>query len=159
MELSTQLLMYDAIELGVETEVIDRADQFLKLSHEDFVEYVRNGNMTSKDTTISHFIMENKTVTKKILADAGFNVRGGGEYHSIKEAMGNYLKYKDQPIVVKPKSTNYGIGISVFKKFPSKESYKEALEIAFKEDDRSEEHTSELQSRFDLVCRRLLEQK
>lgn len=135
MELSTQLLMYDAIELGVETEVIDRADQFLKLSHEDIVEYVRNGNMTSKDTTISHFIMENKTVTKKILADAGFNVPGGGEYHSIKEAMGNYLKYKDQPIVVKPKSTNYGIGISVFKKFPSKESYKEALEIAFKEDD------------------------
>src|SRR5699024_436347 len=95
----------------------------------------RNGNMTSKDTTISHFIMENKTVTKKILADAGFNVPGGGEYHSIKEAMGNYLKYKDQPIVVKPKSTNYVIGISVFKKFPSKESYKEALEIAFKEDD------------------------
>ena len=79
--------------------------------------------------------MENKTVTKKILADAGFNVPGGGEYHSIKEAMGNYLKYKDQPIVVKPKSTNYGIGISVFKKFPSKESYKETLEIAFKEDD------------------------
>lgn len=135
MELSTQLLMYDAIELGVETEIIDRVDQFLKLSHEDIVEYVRNGNMTSKDTTISHFIMENKTVTKKILADAGYQVPGGGEYHSIAEAMDNYMKYKDQAIVVKPKSTNYGIGISVFKKFPSEESYKEALEIAFKEDD------------------------
>jgi len=135
MELSTQLLMYDAIELGVETEIIDRVDQFLKLSHEDIVEYVRNGNMTSKDTTISHFIMENKTVTKKILADAGYQVPGGGEYDSIAEAMDNYMKYKDQAIVVKPKSTNYGIGISVFKKFPSEESYKEALEIAFKEDD------------------------
>src|SRR5699024_9046347 len=55
MELSTQLLMYDAIELGVEVEVFDRADHFLKLSHENIVEYVRNGNMTSKDTTISHF--------------------------------------------------------------------------------------------------------
>src|SRR5690625_1128906 len=49
--------------------------------------------------------------------------------------MDNYMKYKDQAIVVKPKSTNYGIGISVFKKFPSEESYQEALEIAFKEDD------------------------
>lgn len=134
MELSTQLLMYDAIELGVETEVIDRVDQFLKLSHEDTVEYVKNGNMTSKDTTISHFIMENKTVTKNILAEAGYEVPGGGEYHSVEEALNSYLKYKDQPIVVKPKSTNYGIGISVFKTFPSKESFKEALEIAFKED-------------------------
>ena len=134
MELSTQLLMYDAIELGVKTDVIDRVDQFLKLSHEDTVEYVKNGNMTSKDTTISHFIMENKTVTKKILADAGYAVPGGGEYQSEEEALDSYLKYKDQPIVVKPKSTNYGLGISVFKKFPSKESFKKALEIAFKED-------------------------
>src|SRR5207249_11916437 len=30
---------------------------------------------------------------------------------------------------------------------------------AFEVDDRSEEHTSELQSRFDLVCRLLLEKK
>src|SRR5699024_1646141 len=135
MELSTQLLMYDAIELGVEVEVFDRADHFLKLSHENIVEYVRNGNMTSKDTTISHFIMENKTVTKKILAEAGFNVPGGGEYHSIKEALNHYSNYQNQPIVVKPKSTNYGIGISVFKKYPDKTSYKEALDIAFQEDD------------------------
>lgn len=135
MELSTQLLMYDAIELGVEVEVVDRADHFLKLAHENVVEYVRNGNMTSKDTTISHFIMENKTVTKKILAEAGYHVPGGGEYHSIKEALKHYANYQNQPIVVKPKSTNYGIGISVFKKFPDKASYKEALEIAFQEDD------------------------
>src|SRR5699024_8402720 len=135
MELSTQLLMYDAIELGVEVEVFDRADHFLKLSHENIVEYVRNGNMTSKDTTISHFIMENKTVTKKILAEAGFNVPGGGEYHSIKEALEHYSHYQNQPIVVKPKSTNYGIGISVFKKYPDKTSYKEALDNAFQEDD------------------------
>src|SRR5699024_521991 len=99
------------------------------------VEYVRNGNMTSKDTTISHFIMENKKVTKKILAEAGYHVPGGGEYHTRKEALTHYAYYQKQPIVVKPKSTNYGIGISVFKKFPDKASYKEALEIAFQEDD------------------------
>src|SRR5699024_12498384 len=32
-------------------------------------------------------------------------------------------------------------------------------EVASKTNDRSEEHTSELQSRFDLVCRLLLEKK
>src|SRR5699024_3514668 len=65
----------------------------------------------------------------------GYHVPGGGEYHSIKEALKHYANYQNQPIVVKPKSTNYGIGISVFKKFPDKASYKEALEIAFQEDD------------------------
>lgn len=135
MELSTQLLIHDAIQLGVKTEIIDRADQFLRLTYEGQVEYVRNGNMTSKDTTISHFIMENKTVTKNILDEAGYSVPGGGEYHSLEKAIASYGKYKGQAIVVKPKSTNYGIGISVFKNSPDIESFKEALEIAFKEDD------------------------
>lgn len=135
MELSTQLLIHDALQLGVGTEIIDRADQFLRLTYEGQVEYVRNGNMTSKDTTISHFVMENKTVTKNILDEAGYSVPGGGEYHSIGEALASYSRYKGQAIVIKPKSTNYGIGISVFKNAPDKDNFKEALEIAFKEDD------------------------
>lgn len=90
--------------------------------------------MTSKDTTISHFIMENKTVTKDILDEQGYSVPQGGEYQTIEDALADYKKYNGQAIVIKPKSTNYGIGISVFKKFPSEESYKQALEIAFKED-------------------------
>lgn len=135
MEHSTQLLIADVLHEGIEVEILDRADHVLKLTHKDHVEYVRNGNMTSKDTTISHFIMENKTVTKKILAEHGYMVPQGGEYHSIEEALRSFGKYANQAIVVKPKSTNYGIGISVFKNPPSLESFEEALEIAFKEDD------------------------
>ncbi len=135
MELSTQLLIFDALQLGVEVEIIDRKDHFLRLTFDGHSEIVRNGNMTSKDTTLSHFIMENKTVTKKLLDEAGYEVPQGGEYHTIEEALGSYEKYRGQAIVVKPKSTNYGLGISVFKKFPDRSSYKEALEIAFKEDD------------------------
>ncbi len=134
MELSTQLLIFDALQLGVEMEVIDRKDHFIRLTYEGHAEIVRNGNMTSKDTTISHFIMENKTVTKKLLDEQGYVVPRGGEYRTIEEAIASYDKYRGQAIVVKPKSTNYGIGISVFKKFPDRASYKEALEIAFKED-------------------------
>lgn len=135
MELSTQLLLADALAKGIETDIIDRQDHFLKLAHKGHTEYVRNGNMTSKDTQISYFIMENKTVTKRILDEHGYVVPQGGEYHSVEEALAHFVKYKDQAIVVKPKSTNYGIGISVFKNPPSKESFKEALEIAFKEDE------------------------
>ena len=135
MEHSTQLLIADAMQHGIEIDVLDYKDQFLELSHEDHIEYVRNGNMTSHDTTISHFLMENKTVTKKILHEHGYTVPLGGEYHTVDSAVGDYTKYKNQAIVVKPKTTNYGIGISVFKNAPSKASYEEALEIAFKEDD------------------------
>src|SRR5699024_11307180 len=41
----------------------------------------------------------------------------------------------------------------------AKQAGEETKEAANKEADRSEEHTSELQSRFDLVCRLLLENK
>src|SRR5699024_8335072 len=39
------------------------------------------------------------------------------------------------------------------------EQYEISIEVDNKREDRSEEHTSELQSRFDLVCRLLLEKK
>ena len=65
MELSTQILMFDAIQQGIQVDVLDRQDQFLKLQLGNHVEYVKNGNMTSKDSYVSPLIMENKTVTKK----------------------------------------------------------------------------------------------
>ena len=61
MELSTQNLMFDAIQQGIQVEILDRQDQFLKLQLKDHVEFVKNGNMTSKDSYISTLIMENKT--------------------------------------------------------------------------------------------------
>lgn len=134
MEMSTQLLLFDALQLGVEVDVLDEQDHFLKLTYDDKVEYVKNGNMTSKDTYISHWTMANKTVTKKLLAEAGYSIPKGEEFVSIEEAIDQYPLFKDKAIVIKPKSTNYGIGISIFKNPPKEDGYKEALEIAFKED-------------------------
>lgn len=135
MEMSTQLLMFDALQLGIKTEVLDANDQFLAFNYKGKKEYVRNGNMTSKDSYISHWIMANKTVTKKLLRDKNYSVPGGSEFSSFEEAMEYYAIASKQSIVIKPKSTNYGIGITIFKQKPSKEDYKEALHFAFKEDD------------------------
>lgn len=134
MEMSTQLLLSDCLRLGVETTVLDEHDQFLKLKHNNQVEYVRNGNMTAKDTYISHWIMANKTVTKKIVKEAGFTVAEGREYINSEQALNHYVFFKTSPIVIKPKSTNYGLGISIFKKPATFEAFKEAVEIAFEED-------------------------
>lgn len=134
MEMSTQLLLFDALKLGLETELLDSHDQFLKLTHGDKTEYVRNGNMTSKDTYISHWIMANKTVTKKILKNYGYRVPHGEEFASIEDAVNAYALFDRKAIVVKPKSTNYGLGISIFKHPASYEAYSEAVRLAFEED-------------------------
>jgi len=134
MELSTQILMFDAIQQGIQVEILDRQDQFLKLKLKDHVEYVKNGNMTSKDNYVSTLIMENKTVTKKILHQHGFRVPKGEEFQTIEQALRSYHLFSSRPFVVKPKTTNYGLGISIFKEGANYEDYQKALTLAFKED-------------------------
>lgn len=134
MELSTQMLLFNAIQKGINFDILDEQDQFLKLWHKDHVEYVKNGNMTSKDNYVVPLAMANKTVTKKILADAGFPVPAGDEFISLEQGLAYYPLIKNKQIVVKPKSTNFGLGISIFQEPASLENYQKALEIAFAED-------------------------
>ncbi|SFB85895.1 glutamate-cysteine ligase /glutathione synthase [Alkalibacterium subtropicum] len=135
LEMSTQLLLFDALQLGVKTTILDENDQFLAFSYKGDKEYVRNGNMTSKDTYISHWLMANKTVTKKVLKENGFAVPAGEEFSSLEEAKNYYAIASQKAVVIKPKSTNYGIGITIFKQTPKRTDYEEALSFAFKEDD------------------------
>lgn len=134
MELSTQILLFDAIQKGLSVNVLDEEDQFVQLSAQEHVEYVKNANMTSKDTYIAPLIMANKTVTKKVLAQAGFVVPSGGEYESEEQALAAFHEYSDHGFVVKPKTTNYGLGISIFKDTPAFADFQEAVRIAFTED-------------------------
>ncbi|WP_309121617.1 bifunctional glutamate--cysteine ligase GshA/glutathione synthetase GshB [Paenibacillus sp.] len=134
MELSTQILMFDAIQQGIQVEILDRQDQFLKLKLKDHVEYVKNANMTSKDNYVSTLIMENKTVTKKILQQHGFRVPKGEEFQTIEQALRFYNRFSTKPFVVKPKTTNFGLGISIFKEGANEEDYHKAIALAFKED-------------------------
>jgi len=134
MELSTQILMFDCLQQGIQVEILDRQDQFLKLQLKDHIEYVKNGNMTSKDSYVSTLIMENKTVTKKILHQHGFRVPKGEEFQTIEQALRSYDLVSTKPFVVKPKTTNYGLGISIFKEGANYEDYQKAITLAFKED-------------------------
>ena len=135
MELSTQAVIEDAIKSGLKVSIIDENDQFIRLENKEHVEYVKNGNMTSKDSYISPLIMENKVVTKKVLAEKGFRVPKGYEVSSIEEALQKFNYIKNKPIVIKPKSTNFGLGITIFKNGTSSlENYTKAIEFALKED-------------------------
>ncbi|HHT7804399.1 TPA: bifunctional glutamate--cysteine ligase GshA/glutathione synthetase GshB [Streptococcus suis] len=134
MELSTQMILFDAIQLGLHVEILDEEDQFLKLWHGNHIEYIKNGNMTSKDNYVIPLAMANKVVTKKILDQAGFPVPAGAEFSNKEEALRYYGQVASSAIVVKPKSTNFGLGISIFQEPASLADYEKALDIAFSED-------------------------
>ena len=134
MELSTQILIKDAIKRGVKFEIVDRNENFISLSKNGKKEYVKQATKTSKDSYISMLIMENKVVSKKVLSENGIKVPAGNNYDNIDEAKEDFKKFEGKKIVVKPKSTNFGLGISIFQNGFTKEEYFKALEIAFSED-------------------------
>lgn len=135
MELSTQALFFDLIQQGINVELLDENDQFLALKYGAHLEYVKNGNMTSHDQYISPLIMENKVVTKKVLAKAGFNVPKSVEFTSAEQAVAHFPLFENRAVVIKPKSTNYGLGITIFQQgVKNREDFAKAIEIAFRED-------------------------
>lgn len=134
MELSTQMILFDAIQKGLHIQILDEEDQFLKFWHREHVEYVKNANMTSKDNYVIPLAMANKVVTKKILGQAGFPVPAGAEFSNKPDALRYYQQIRSSAIVIKPKSTNFGLGISIFQEPASLSDYEKALDLAFAED-------------------------
>lgn len=134
MELSTQILLKEAVKRGITIELLDRADNFVALKKYGETEYVKQATKTTKDNYISVLLMENKVVTKKILKDKGINVPMGGEWYQLEDALCHLSDLKNKPIVIKPKSTNFGKGISIFPEGTKEEDLGSAFKEAFKHD-------------------------
>ncbi|MDG6143422.1 bifunctional glutamate--cysteine ligase GshA/glutathione synthetase GshB [Lactococcus formosensis] len=134
LELSTQNLLFDAIQKGLKVEVLDEHDQMVALSYKSHREIIEKGNMTSKDSMVAYAVMENKVVTKKLLNRVHLNTPQGQEFSNLETAQAAFPLFETTSIVVKPKSTNYGLGISIFKQPATQEQFYKALEIAFRED-------------------------
>ena len=66
LELSTQLIIKEALERNIEVEVLDWHDNFIRLKKNDKVEYIKQATRTSADSYIAPLIMENKEVTKLV---------------------------------------------------------------------------------------------
>ncbi|WP_282037867.1 bifunctional glutamate--cysteine ligase GshA/glutathione synthetase GshB [Saccharicrinis aurantiacus] len=134
MELSTQLLMREAIFRGVQVDVMDRTENFIKLSKANKTEYVMQATRTSLDNYASVLLMENKVMTKKVLHSANITVPQGSEYDSPLQALNDFSFYKNQAIVIKPKSTNFGLGITIIKNNDTEAVFERAIHMAFEHD-------------------------
>lgn len=130
MELSTQILIQEALQRGLAVKVLDAADNFIRFSKDEHHEYIKQATRTSADTYIAPLIMENKEVTKLVLKEHGINVPDGVTVQSIPEAEAQYPFFAGKGLVIKPKSTNFGQGITVFKNSPVMKDYQKAVRQA-----------------------------
>ncbi|MCK5834731.1 MAG: bifunctional glutamate--cysteine ligase GshA/glutathione synthetase GshB [Lentisphaeria bacterium] len=134
LELSTQILLKEAIKRGLKFEILDRNENFISLSDGTKTEYVIQATKTSLDSYSTVLLMENKLVTKKILTKAGIKVPTGGDYTNKVDALADSYRYSGKKIVVKPNSTNFGLGITILQANHSAREFSQAIDFAFSED-------------------------
>ena len=134
MELSTQLLLREAVKRGVSFEILDRKENFVRLSQNGNIQYVKQATKTSLDNYASILAMENKHVTKKILDEAGIRIPKGLEYTEAEIAKADFAIFKGKPLVIKPNQTNFGIGITILKENFDETVFQRAVDIAFEND-------------------------
>ncbi|WKY46304.1 bifunctional glutamate--cysteine ligase GshA/glutathione synthetase GshB [Eubacteriaceae bacterium ES3] len=133
-ELSTQILIKEAITRGIRVLPLDMSDNIICLQKNSHQEIIKQATKTSADSYITPLVMENKLVTKWVLKEKGLPVPDDVTVTSLEEAKIILLKYVNKPLVIKPKSTNYGIGISVFENGASIDSLIHAVTLALKHD-------------------------
>ncbi len=134
MELSTQLLLREAVKRGVNFEIVDRKENFVRLSRNGNTQYVKQATKTSLDNYASILAMENKLVTKKILREADIRVPDGAAYTDASQAKTDFAVYRNKPVVIKPNQTNFGLGITILKENIDENVFKRAIDIAFEYD-------------------------
>jgi glutamate--cysteine ligase len=82
----------------MEVEILDRSDNFVRLTKGSKVEYIKQETKTSADTYISSLIMENKEVTKIILREHGIQVPAGSTFQTIEAADAQYAQFAGRNI-------------------------------------------------------------
>jgi glutamate--cysteine ligase len=131
MELSTQLLLREAVRRGVAFEILDRGENFIRLKRDENIQYVRQATKTSLDNYASILAMENKLITKLILEEHGISVPKGLDYSDRKSAKAGFQYFEGRAVVIKPKNTNFGLGITILKTNIDSIIFERAVDIAF----------------------------
>ncbi|SDX29114.1 bifunctional glutamate--cysteine ligase GshA/glutathione synthetase GshB [Eubacterium barkeri] len=131
MELSTQIIMREAMEAGVAVTVLDRGENLIELRKDGRREFVQQATKTSRDNYITPLLMENKAVSKLLMAEAGIPVPAGIEIQKEESYTGILPLWVGRKLVVKPKSTNFGLGITVIDHPAELSELEAAVRLAF----------------------------
>lgn len=127
----------DAISQGIDYEVLNEAKSIVELNLNGHKEFVIQGNKTDRDSYIFEIITDDKFIAKTIMAGAGLNVPKAFllDKEMDKDEIDSIVSpFYNKKIVIKPRNTNYGTGITVFSKPANKKQILNAIEYAFKFD-------------------------
>ncbi len=130
LEISTQIVIRDALNRGLELEILDRKSHFIRLSGKGIVRLVKEASKTELDSYMTFLVMENKTVTKEILEELNIKVPKGTSVTSVDSGLEFLRSIQDRIMVVKPTTTNFGIGVVILPPSPSENEKRLALETA-----------------------------
>lgn len=133
-EISTQIVVKEAIKRGVKVEVLNREANFLRLSKDGRSELVQQATKTSLDSLVTYLALENKAVTKLLLEEKGLPVPRGTQVFSVEEALEKRSVFLGKPLVMKPSTTNMGIGISFLSKGWKEEEFLRKVKDTFQFD-------------------------
>ncbi len=131
MELSTRLVVAEALRRGATVEVLDRSDNFIRLARDGRVHLVKQATRTAADTYIAALAMENKQVTKALLEAAGLRTPAGRLYDSVTVALADWPRVRGRATVVKPRSTNFGEGVAILPANATPAEFEQAVRTAF----------------------------
>ena len=149
----SKVIIKDAIAQGVDYKILNEAKSIVEFYNKGKKEIVIEGNRTNRDCYIFENITNDKYISKQIMKEAGLVVPEAIIlYKSMTKADIEELvkPFYNKKIVVKPRNTNYGIGITVFSENATKTQIMNAIEYAFRFDDNIliEQYCKGLEYRF-----------
>ena len=155
------VIIKDAIANGIDFEVLNENKSTVEFRGNGNIEFVIEGNKTDRDNYIFPIITDDKYISKQEMKEAGLSVPNAilldkdMNKKDIEELVSEYYNKK---IVVKPRNTNYGTGITVFSKKASKSQILNAIEYAFKFDNNVliEEYKKGMEYRFLVINGKVL---
>lgn len=131
LEISTQILAKEAFLKNLNVEVLDRKENFIRVYSDNKSEWIKEATKTSLDSYISFLIMENKHVSRRVLEDAGVIVPKGQHFESLDIAISKYNDWRNSKLVIKPTTTNFGLGIHILEREFSLNQWESSIKNAF----------------------------
>ncbi|MCW7471274.1 bifunctional glutamate--cysteine ligase GshA/glutathione synthetase GshB [Leptospira kanakyensis] len=130
LEISTQIIIRDALARGIQVEMVDRKENFLRLIKGNHSEFVKEASKTKLDSLMTYLVMENKIASKLVLEESGIRVPVGRNYSNLETALADYTFFLDKKKVIKPVTTNFGLGIGISEPGDSLDKFTSFVNIA-----------------------------
>ena len=136
---SPAALVRDAILRGVDYRVLDHRENnsIIEFKKHGKKEYIVGATQTRKDNYIVHYLTNDKFESKEILQKNKLKTPKGimiSNKLSEEQLEDLYENYEEKAIVIKPRTTNGGVGITVFATPPTKSQFLKAVNYAFEFD-------------------------